>query len=154
MATICPECGADWSDGATCENCFHQMLFWETEEPALGEVHHLAVLCYHLQHPSLMSRDGLAYQIKLLADFVEHGITPAQVQKNARFQVDSGKRAWKVTARPGDAGSYKKTPKWEITAVDTVAAGKSYYIESVRGWANSIHKTLASMAARPALDPD
>ena len=49
----CPECGAVLHDGETCEAYFHQMLFWEAENPANGEVHHLAVLCYHLQHPHL-----------------------------------------------------------------------------------------------------
>ena len=56
----CPECGAAWKAEESCETYFHQMLFWEAEHPAYGaEVHHLLVLCYYLQHPSLYSPDRI-----------------------------------------------------------------------------------------------
>ena len=70
----CPACGANLPGGLTCEDCFHQMLFWENEESLLGEVHHLMVLCYHLQHPHLYSQEGLANAAGLLIDFVERGL--------------------------------------------------------------------------------
>jgi hypothetical protein len=41
MTQKCPECGASWDDEATCQDHFHQMLFWENEYPDYGaEVHH------------------------------------------------------------------------------------------------------------------
>jgi len=139
---ICPECGASWAGNPTCQECFHQMLFWEAEDPPLGVVHHLMVLCYHLQHPSLMSAEGLANQIRLLADFVEGGVTPAEVRRTSRPQVDSGKRTWKITARPGDTGRHEPPVVWQMLAVDVVAAGKDRYIESVRRWAEQTHAAL------------
>jgi hypothetical protein len=43
----CPECGAAWPDAITCQEHFHQMLFWENERPDLG-VHHLMQV-HHLR---------------------------------------------------------------------------------------------------------
>lgn len=77
--SACPECGAAWVGQKMCQDDFHQMLFWEAENPAYGEVHHLMVLCYHLQHPSLYSPEGLTEARKLLAEFVEREIGRAHV---------------------------------------------------------------------------
>jgi hypothetical protein len=87
--SFCPECGAPWQVGLTCADCFHQMLYWENENPLLGAVHHLMVLAYHLQHPSLYSPEGLAYSLQLLADFLKHDLTPEQARKQNRFVVSS-----------------------------------------------------------------
>ncbi len=69
----CPECGAVLQGGETCAALFHQMLYWENAQPELGSVHHLMVLCYHLQHPCLLSKAGLDYGVELLRDFLENG---------------------------------------------------------------------------------
>ncbi len=143
MATaICPECGAAWADGQTCQEFFHQMLFWENEVPALGEVHHLMVLCYHLQHPSLYSTEGLRHARRLLAEFVEEGLTPQASRRRNRERVDSGQRKWSITARPGDKGRYERPPQWAMTAADVVGAGRAAYREQVVEWARSIHLAL------------
>ena len=115
------------------------MLFWEAEYPAAGaEVHHLIVLCYHLQHPSLYAPDGLEYSLQLLADFVEHGVSPQQVRKQRRSAVDSGKRKWQIRARSGLHGTYRRPVHWSMTAQDVVNAGAEHYIESVQQWASAI----------------
>ena len=85
----CPECGAALQGGETCEALFHQMLYWENEQPELGSVHHLMVLCYHLQHPSLLSQAGLDTGVQLLRDFLENGLTPEQARREKRQEVDS-----------------------------------------------------------------
>jgi hypothetical protein len=139
----CPECGAAQSEGKSCQDDFYQMLYWEAEKPALGVVHHLMVLSYHLQHPILYSPDGLTYSMGLLVDFVERGITPDQSRQDSRPKVDSGKREWKVTARPGSHGAYEHPVTWTKTAADVVAAGMEHYIDSVRAWAKSLHESLA-----------
>jgi hypothetical protein len=69
--TTCQECGGSWHNDFTCRNCFHQLLYWENENPALGTVHHLMVLSYHLQHPSLYSPEGLQYSLQQLIDFLK-----------------------------------------------------------------------------------
>ncbi len=56
----CPDCGALLQPGESCRAYFDQMLYWETEEPSRWAVHHLMVLCYHLQHPHLYSPETLA----------------------------------------------------------------------------------------------
>ena len=133
----CPECGTLWAAGVTCEDDFHQLLFWEAEKPSLGVVHHLMVVCYHLQHPSLYSADGLENAKTLLIDFVARGLSTETVRKQNRDQVDSGKRQWKVTARPDSHGAYAYPVKWTMTARDVVASGMDHYIENVQAWAKS-----------------
>ena len=134
----CPECGAIWAGEKSCETYFHQMLYWEAEYPALGEVHHLMVLCYHLQHPSLYSPEGLTEARRLLVEFVENGASPSEVNERNRAHVDSGKRDWKITATATSHGSYDPPIHWTMTAADVVANGADRYCDNVRKWAQSI----------------
>lgn len=145
----CPECGADRRDGQTCQDDFHQMLFWEAENPANGEVHHLMVLCYHLQHPSLYSGDGLRYARRLLDDFVANGVTPQEARWNNRAAVSSTNRQWKVTARPDSVGAYARPVNWTMTAADVVARGIDAYIDSVYAWAQSVYDSICRSEAAP-----
>lgn len=154
----CPECGAVWATGENCETDFHQMLFWEAENPAYGaEVHHLMVLCYHLQHPSLYSLEGLNEGQRLLVDFVERGLSPTEVRKRNRARVDSSQRDWKIKGTPASHASYDPPIKWTMTAADVVADGVDHYCENVHAWAISINELLkasyqirASSASRKA----
>lgn len=141
----CPDCGAAWVDGLTCTDHFHQMLFWEAETPPLGEVHHLMVLCYHLQHPALYSPAGLEFSRGLLEDFVVRGVTPAEVRQRDRDTVDSGKRNFKITGRLGAQGSYPQPVPWTMRAADVVAGGAAHYIDNVRAWAQSVHEALTAV---------
>jgi hypothetical protein len=134
----CPECKALWQDGKTCQDQFHQMLFWENEFPEYGVVHHLTVLCYHLQHPSLYSPEGLEYSKQLMVDFLERGLSPEEVRRRSRGQVDSGKRAWKVTGSFAGRGAYAHPVQWNMTAGDVTAGGAEQYVEKVRQWAAGI----------------
>jgi Family of unknown function (DUF5946) len=139
---VCPDCGARWHDGQTCQDYFHQMFFWENENPANGQVHHLMVLSYHLQHPSLYSPEGLSAATHLLADFLEHGATAEEVRKRNRAIVDSGTRTWKIKGTPGSHGVYDSPIQWTMTAADVVANGMDNYRPSVRTWARSIYEAL------------
>ncbi|MBA3868817.1 MAG: hypothetical protein H0X30_06660 [Anaerolineae bacterium] len=139
---VCPECGATLPDGVTCETEFHQMLFWEGENPANWAVHHLTVLCYHLQHPHLYSSDGLAGGLQLLTTFVRDGISPAEVRRTSRDKVNSKNRNWKITARPDSKGAYAHPPTWTIRTVDVVVRGSDRYCDSVREWAQSVYDSI------------
>ena len=139
---VCSKCGAVLPEGATCETNFHQMLFWEAEEPTRGVVHHLMVLCYHLQHPSLYSPDGLANGIQLLTSFVRDGISPAEIRRTMSDKVNSKNRQWKVTARPDSKGIYAHPVVWTMRAADVVARGVDHYVDSVREWAQSVYNVL------------
>ena len=138
----CPQCGAPWKPDLTCQDHFHQMLFWEAEEAALGKVHHLMVLSYSLQHPSLYSSQGLENAIGLLVDFLEKGMEPDQVRFEMRAVVDAGKRSWTITARSASQGTYPNPVHWPMTVADIVAGGPETYCQNVRTWAHSILKTL------------
>lgn len=143
MILVCPECGAVWPDGRTCADDFHQMLYWENERPELGEVHHLMVLCYQLQHPGLYSAEGLTHALQLLAEFVEGGLSPAEARRRQRAAVDSGGRGWSVTARPGNRGRYEQQPAWTMRAADVVGGGIDAYLTNVRVWAEQVHHTVS-----------
>jgi len=138
----CPECGTVWTNEQTCEGFFHQMLFWEAEYPVYGEVHHLMVLCYYLQHPSLYSPAGLDEARQLLEEFVDRGASPAAVRQRNRDYVDSGKRVWKITGTPATQGSYPQPMRWTMMAADVVAGGSDKYCDNVRTWARSINGAL------------
>ena len=142
----CPECGAQQPGGHTCQDDFYQMLYWEAENPANGAVHHLTVLAYHLQHPSLYAPEGLQEAQHLLTEFVERGTTPEQIRQQNHERVDSGKRDWPIKARPGAQGTYTSPVTWTKTAADVVARGEPNYCDSVRAWAQSIHETFKARA--------
>jgi hypothetical protein len=118
------------------------MLFWETENPELGVVHHLMVLCYHLQHPGLYSPDGLRFSLQLLVDFVERGVSPQEIRQRNRTIVDSGNRKWKITGTSGARGSYEHPIQWSMAAADVVAGGSEHYCENVRAWARTMLEAL------------
>lgn len=126
-AAACPECGAPWQDGVTCTDHFYQFLYWESEYPEAMAVHHLMVLCYHLQHPSLYAPEGLRHAQTLLHEFVVNGVSPAEMRERQRDQVDSGRRDWKVKSKVGARGSYDRPIPWTMTAADVVADGFDGY---------------------------
>jgi hypothetical protein len=140
----CPDCGAVRTNGGTCQDDFYQMLYWETEEPARGEVHHLMVLCYHVQHPGLYSPDGLRHALDLLEDFVVRGKSPVEVRQRQRAKVASDTRTWKITARPDAHGAYDRPIAWTMTAVDVITGGADAYGDNVRLWARSVYKAVKS----------
>ena len=151
MATVCPECGAPLPDGRICADDFHQLLFWENERPELGAVHHLMVLCYHLQHPSLYSAEGLAHARRLLAEFVAGDLSPEEARRRQRAAVDSGGREWSITARAGNHGRYKHQPAWTMRAADVVAGGMDNYVANVRAWAGQVHQTVMGIGSHESL---
>lgn len=137
----CPECRADWSGGQTCADHFHTLLAWEWEHQLL-DVHHLLVLCYHVQHPSLYSPDGLRYSQGLLVEFVEQGISPQQMRQRMSKEVDSGSRQFRIKGTPDSHGAYAFPVEWSMAAADVVAAGVGQYYESVRAWAAGVLQSL------------
>ncbi len=143
--SICPECGASWHDGKTCTDHFHQMLEWEFTDPVAGSVHHLTVLCYYIQHPSLLSPEGLATQQTLLRRFIEEGVTPAEMRRRNREMMDSGKRDWSLKPK-GQPASYDRPMSWPMTVGDAAGASLEGYVERVTAWADAVLTTLKESA--------
>ena len=139
---VCEQCGASLAEGRTCQDDFHQLLFWEAENPEFWQVHHLTVLCYHLQHPNSYSAEGLAGAKKLLVDFLEEGLTTEDVRKHERHSLDSGNREWRVRGDESSRGKYRNPINWKISVRDVVLGGKQHYPDHVRKWANSILDAL------------
>lgn len=142
MSQKCPECGAEWKDSKTCQDDFYQMLFWEAENPAIGVVHHLMVLCYHLQHPSLYSPEGLIEGKNLLIAFVQDSVSTEEIRRRNKNRVDSGKRDWKIKATAVSKGAYANPVEWVMSAADVIAGGSDSYVENVRKWAQLALETL------------
>lgn len=137
----CTECAAEWKDGQTCTDHFHLMSAWELDHQ-LYALHHLMVLCYHLQHPSLYSPEGLEGAKKLLVMFLEEGVEPSAVRKQMSQSVGSDKRNYKLTGRPDSYGQYEYPVRWEFRAVDVIEGGIGSYYASVLWWAESVLNSL------------
>jgi hypothetical protein len=147
---MCPECGAAWPEGATCQDYFNQMLYWEFEDlERFGTGHHLMVLCYHLQHPSLYSPQGLAGAMQLLVGFVVRGDTPRDVRRQQQSALDSGNRTYKITGTPEAPGAYKNSVLWTMTAADVVARGKQQYVDSIHEWTRTVYNDLRASRNLP-----
>jgi len=143
----CDECLASHLDGGTCEEKFHTLLGWEHERETLRAQHHLLVLTYHLQHPSLYSPDGLTYARRLLADFLV-GLTPTAARARGRAVLASDKRGWNVKATGSVHGSYAARPQWPVTIADVIASGKDEAAEQVQRWARTTQTALDRMEAQ------
>ena len=141
-STNCSECGTLWENGETCEDHFHQMLYWEAENPSYGQVHHLAVLSYYLQHPSLYSPEGLDAAKRLLAEFLVDQVTPQEARKQMLAKLRADGRKPKIKGTKDAKGSYTGQMLWSMTARDVVTGGVANYCENVRKWAQVIFEKL------------
>jgi hypothetical protein len=139
----CPECGAPWPEGHTCDDDFHQMLFWEAEYPAYGaEVHHLMVLCFHMQHPGRYSAEGLQEGKVLLTEFVANGTSPQEMRRRNAPRVASDVRKTPITARPDNKGAYAQPVTWTMRAADVARADVHSYVANTRQWAQHVYDDL------------
>lgn len=118
------------------------MLAWEWEYPGYWDVHHLMVLCYHLQHPSLYSPETLQHGIKMLEAFVKDGVSPQEMRQRNSAAVNSHNRTWKITGTTDAHGVYDPPIQWNYTAATVIANGAEQYCESVRAWAKATYETL------------
>lgn len=141
----CSACGACLDVDQSCETNFHQMLFWETENPAIyGAVHHYTVLCYHLQHPHIYSMQGLNFAKNLLRHFLDEELDPAEARKRMQKGMQGTQRDWKITATEDSIGAYANPIIWTMTTHDIITIGANNYVESVLEWARSILDDLST----------
>lgn len=124
------------------------MGFWELDHH-LYDVHHLMVLCFHLQHPSLYSPEGLRGEMQLLVQFVEQGVTPQEMRQRISQAVDAGTRTRPIKGKTGAVGAYEYPVHWTMTARDVSDAGLDNYYPSVDAWAAAV---LADLRASKNLD--
>lgn len=140
---ICEECGALLEEGKTCRDYSNEMIKWNFEDfLGVGQVHHLTVLCFNLQHPSLYSKRGLEDAKDFLKEFVDKNVSFEEHDLRNRERLSSAVRDWKIAGTPEDHGEYATAPQWEMRAQDVVLGGLEGYGERVKAWSASIYNTL------------
>ena len=136
--SVCHECGAILPEGKTCKDYFERMITWDFEDfTGAGTVHHLTVLCYSLQHPSVYSRRGLEDAKEFLEEFVSENASFEEHDKRNRHRLSSSVRDWKIAGTPEDHGMYDSVPQWTIRTPDVAISGKEGYEARVQKWAES-----------------
>lgn len=136
MTNKCPECGAELPPGELCEDRFNLCLAHEYENPvSYGQVHHLMVACYMLQH-NRYSREGWLGARQIVFQSLKQGATPAELRKRNRQRVDSGHRKWSVTRGERIPGFERIA--WTRTIADVRMDNPETYCADVKLWATSV----------------
>ncbi len=143
--SACPECGAAIAKGTTCRDYLNEMIKWDFEDfNGAGKIHHLTVLSYNLQHPSVYSQRGLEDAKISLNKFVLNPNSFKEHDESNRKKLASSVRDWKITGTSEDYGIYPAKPNWTILASDIVKDGLDLYIENVKKWSESVLESLKS----------
>ena len=131
--TTCPECGADWSVGYTCQDVFDEFLILEFTDAGYGKVHFLTVACFMVQH-GRYSDDGLRWIRGKLREHLEDGKPVHEIRADASGEADQSKRSWKVTRQKNEP----PLPKidWEMTITDIPGTYNSAeeYCQRIEQW--------------------
>lgn len=140
MVVSCSECGDILKDEKTCQDHFNQMLAWDFEDfEGAGQVHHLTVLCYRLQHPSLYSKEALKGAQKMLKEIIENNLSGSQFLEKTREDLKVQDRKWKFKGDAENHGEYTSKIVWKMTVSQVTVGGLGKYPELVRKWADSIY---------------
>ena len=116
-----------------CETRYHECLVKEFTEAGYGEVHHLTVAAYMLQHASKLTQKGWLETRSLLREFLVENKSPAEVRKQNKRKVDSGMRDWKIVL---DGGAPKlDEADWSKTVLDVRMENAEVYCVDVTAWA-------------------
>lgn len=143
MERICSECGAPLGSVERCVDYLNTMIAWDFEDfKGVGQIHHLTVLSYNVQHPSQYSQKGLENAIESLFEYTAKPTAFALHGARDVEKLSSNIRDWKIIATPDDQASYKQTPQWSMRASDVVSGGIDRYVENVEKWSNSIIEAL------------
>lgn len=140
---ICSECGGMLEAGKACREYLDEMIKWDFEDFAgVGQVHHLTVLSYNLQHPSVYSNEGLDNAKKSLVEFMRDPLAYARHGAYDRKQLGSDVRTWKIAGTEEEHAAYASEPLWTMHASDVVRGGLSNYVENVKKWSDSVIDAL------------
>jgi len=140
---VCPECGAPLEGVESCRDYLNEMIKWDFEDfTGVGKVHHLTVLSYNLQHPSVYSPKGLEDAKNSLKEFLAHPESFHAHDLRNRKALASDVRDWKIAGTPQDHGTYTQSPVWGMRASDVVKGGLNNYVENVKRWGQSVLDSL------------
>jgi hypothetical protein len=141
MPDRCPECGAVLDEGSSCQTIFDALLVLEFTNPEYGEVHMLTVACFMIQH-GRYSDEALTWIERTLRAYLEGGVPPETIRRQAAQETSPGRRAWKVGRQPGAP----RLPQiaWSMTIAGVAAqyedAGS--YRDLVKQWAGATLKEM------------
>lgn len=139
----CPECGTPLINVSKCREYFDRMITWDFEDfKGVGRVHHLTVLCYHLQHPSHYSPDGLKHAVKILKKVIEKNLSGEKLYQIESDTYSSSQRNWRVTGVETNYGKYRLGINWTTTVAEVVKNGVTEYPDHVEQWARTIYDDL------------
>lgn len=141
--TRCPECDAPLEHVTACREYLNEMIKWDFEDfTGVGKIHHLTVLSYNLQHPSVYSQKGLADAKESLKEFIQDPESFAAHDERNRKNLGSDVRDWKIAGTAEDSGKYRTAPTWTMRASDVIRAGLPEYVENVKKWSTSVFESL------------
>ncbi len=129
----CPECGAA---DQKCEARYHECLVKEFSEAGYGNVHHLTVATYMIQHSSKLTKEGWLFERNLLKEFLVEHKAPAFIRKQNKDKVDSGKRDFKIASKDGLPKIAHST--WEKTILDVRLEEAEQYCKDITAWAVAV----------------
>ena len=136
MPDPCPQCGAIYPSGETCQEHFEACLALEYEHPqAYGSVHMLTVACYMLQH-NLYSRRGWLETRQMVAQTIRLGTTSAEIRNEYQRKLDSGQRKWSVNK--GEKLAEFDAIRWARTIADLRLDSPARYVADVKRWAECV----------------
>lgn len=123
-SSLCPECGAKLEKGKSCRDYFNQMLVWDFEDfSGAGSVHHLTVLCYHLQHPSLYSPVALNAAKIFLKSIIENNLTAHELLEQNRQDLSKQKKNFSIKGTTNSHATYLRPIIWSMTVINVVEDG-------------------------------
>lgn len=141
--TCCPECGGELKGVESCREYLNEMIKWDFEDfLGVGQVHHLTVISYNLQHPTVFSQKGLEDAKSFLVEFVDKHISFEEQDLRNRARLASSVRDWKITGSEGDYGMYENKLVWTMTSTDVFHGGLENYVENVKKWNRSVYDVL------------
>lgn len=136
MPQKCPQCGATIQLNQQCRDLFNLCLAVEFEHPTTyGTVHHFTVTNYMLQHNEY-SKEGWLEARQMLAEFIQQGITPADIRRRNLSRFDSRNRKWSLTK--GAKLSEFDAIVWSRAISDVRLDTPEIYCTDIKLWAASI----------------
>lgn len=141
----CPECGAAWPEGQTCQGLFDEFLVWEFQDPEYGAVHFLTVAVFMTQH-GRYTDEAQAWIKQKLRENLEEGQPFEQIRRAANREASQANRTWKVVRPPGAPPPPRIA--WAMTIVDVArqhelsAFDAAAYRAAVMEWARTTLRQL------------
>ena len=132
----CQDCGAEWLTGLTCQQKYYECLAAEFSDPAFGQVHHLTVPAYHLQHPGGYSGQGMLSFQNVLSQFLIGNISPETIRKEQQYHLDNKNRNW--TFFGSKPSAFTSQQIWTKSILSVRMEDASLYCSDITAWANSI----------------